>query len=1063
MSLHRAVVRLLAWLIGPLAIGSVVLVIALAIEAQHSVERELQTWSSAVVDVVDHHLSRSRVQLEAIAALPDLDRGALDEVYRFATNVIADTPGTLVVLVREDGQILVNTSVPFGTALPKLWHSDEQPTKTDSQGHTVPIGPPGLPRELFSTGQVAHSNLFFGKNISGPRMAVAIPVKRKDTVPYLLRLTYPAEDLRRLLPSALLPNSARVVLLDRSGTVIATNGVSPYAIEHKLSLPEWSAGVQQVVEPDGTATVATYAKTTGGYTALVSFPSAIAYRTAREAAILWALFAAGTLVLSVLGAARFNRKVAVPLHNLAENALANEPSRSCETTNIHEIDLLSGALRTAAENEKVLREEHIRLVESEKREEAVQAHEAQMRRIFAGLYVSVAVLDTDGRVIELNHLPVQRSDIGRTDVLGKPLWECYCWSYDPAVQHMIRQSVAEACEGADAIRYNVPVRVDNGPLLMVDFQLSPLRHANGEVTQLIACVADVQDRVDAIRSLQVREAEAREFARKLDEQRWLLDAALEATPAGILVSDRRGRLLRANGANQSLWGGTPPEALDDACAGLKGWWSQGHERQGEAVELREWPLSRALRSAKPESSVIDIEPFHSPGVRKTVQVSAAPVLNETGAVVGGVAVQMDITDRVRAEAALREADRHKDEFMATLGHELRNPLGPIRSAIHILRKYPTAEPVQIRAQEVIERQTKHMTHLVDDLLDMARITKGSLRMEQDTVDLQDVAAAAIDAVSPALEAKGVRFLQELEPVPLYVKGDATRLSQALINLLTNACKFTHAGGQVTLRLRSADTAALIEVADDGIGLAPESLERIFGLFVQERPSGAAGNNGLGIGLALSRKLLAMHGGELRATSAGLAKGSTFTARLPLVDEPEKIAVPAIRTRGDHRCSRHRVLVVDDNRDACELLKELLQISGFDVDTAYNGATALAAARKTLHNAFVLDIGLPDMNGYELCRRMRVQVGAVPVIIALTGWGQPEDKKAAKEAGFDTHVTKPADPDVLCTVLESFLKARDRATNHHSRDANLFIKTASRDGIEHPYEDQIQFTGDGNAT
>ena len=256
MSLHQAFVRLLAWLIGPLALGSVVLVIALAIEAQHSVERELQTWSSAVVDVVDHHLSRSRVKLEAIAALPDLDRGALDEVYRFATNVIADTPGTLVVLVRADGQILVNTSRPFGTALPKLWHSDEQPTKTDSQGHTVPIGPRGLPRELFSTGQVAHSNLFFGVNISGPRMAVAIPVKRKDTVPYLLRLSYPVEDLRRLLPSALLPSAARVVLLDRSGTVIATNGVSPYAIEHRLSLPESPVGVQQVVEPDGTATIA---------------------------------------------------------------------------------------------------------------------------------------------------------------------------------------------------------------------------------------------------------------------------------------------------------------------------------------------------------------------------------------------------------------------------------------------------------------------------------------------------------------------------------------------------------------------------------------------------------------------------------------------------------------------------------------------------------------------------------------------------------------------------------------------------------------------------------------
>ncbi len=1052
---------MLVWLIAPLAVGSAILVVALWNQAQAKVEKELQAWSNSNVDVIEHRLSRARVQLEAIAALPDLDRGDLGEVHRFARGVIADNPGTLVVLVRADGQVLINTSVPFGTSLPNLWQAEEQPTKTDQQGHEIPFGPPALPREVFRDGRVTYSDLFLGRNISGPRMAIGIPVRRNGVVLYALRLSYPVDDLSRLLRGAGLPDQARAVLLDRRGTVIANNGISPYAIADKLLLPASRTAVQELLEPDGTTTAAAYGRTSGGYTVLVSFPRAVAYRTAREAAILWALFAAGTLLLSVYGAARLNRRVAEPLQRLAEDALASKPPRVTEISNIHEIDLLAGALRTAAENDTARRKEHIRLIEAEKREEAVEASEKQMRRIFAGLHVSVAVLDTDGRLTELNHLPVQRADIGRSDVLGRLFWDCYSWSYDPAVQRTLRESVAEACQGRDAIRYNMPVRVDEGRFVMVDLQLSPLRHENGAVTQLIACTVDVQDRVDAIKSLQAREAEAREIARKLDEQRWLLDAALEATPAGILVSDRRGRLLRANQANQRLWGGTPPASFDDACAGLKGWWSQGQERQGQAVQPSEWPLSRALKSATPESSVIDIQPFDAPEVRKTVQISAAPVLDEVGTVVGGVAVQMDITDRVRAEVALREADRHKDEFMATLGHELRNPLGPIRSAIHILRKYPTAEPVLNRAQEVIERQTKHMTHLVDDLLDMARITKGSLRMEQETVDLQDVAAAAIEAVSAAFQAKGVRFLQDLAPEPLYVKGDATRLSQALINLLTNACKFTKVGGQVILRLRSENAAALVEVADTGIGLAPDSLERIFGLFVQERPSGAAGNNGLGIGLALSRRLLAMHGGELRAASAGLGKGSTFTARVPLVDEPVEMAVPSIRTRGERRRSRQRVLVVDDNHDAGDLLKELLQISGYDVDTAYNGATALAAAQKTLHNAFVLDIGLPDMNGYELCRRLRVQVGAVPVIIALTGWGQPEDKKAAMEAGFDTHVTKPADPDVLSKALETFLKARERATNHHTHEVSLFIKTTGHDGMGHPSQEQTNAAGDRN--
>ena len=302
-------------------------------------------------------------------------------------------------------------------------------------------------------------------------------------------------------------------------------------------------------------------------------------------------------------------------------------------------------------------------------------------------------------------------------------------------------------------------------------------------------------------------------------------------------------------------------------------------------------------SGQPQSSVIDIEPFQAPGVRKTVHISAAPVLDELGVVMGGVIVQIDITDHMRAEAALRQADRHKDEFMATLGHELRNPLGPIRSAVHILKSRHTDDPVLIRAQEVIERQTKHMTRLVDDLLDVARIRQGAIRMQLELLTLQDVVAAAIETVSPALHATRVRFSQEVAEEPLFVQGDATRLSQALVNLLTNACKFTGAGGQVTLRLRREDTSAIVEVQDSGIGLAPESQDRIFGLFVQEQPSGVAGNSGLGIGLALSRNLLVMHGGSLVAASAGLGKGSTFTARLPLVDAPRSMAVPSIETTG----------------------------------------------------------------------------------------------------------------------------------------------------------------------
>jgi CheY-like chemotaxis protein len=375
--------------------------------------------------------------------------------------------------------------------------------------------------------------------------------------------------------------------------------------------------------------------------------------------------------------------------------------------------------------------------------------------------------------------------------------------------------------------------------------------------------------------------------------------------------------------------------------------------------------------------------------------------------------------------------------MATLGHELRNPLGPIRSSIHILKSRHTADPVLVRAQDVIQRQTEHMTRLVDDMLDVARITQGSIRMQQELVMLQDVVAAAVESVSPALHATRVRFSQEFADEPLFVQGDATRLSQALINVLTNACKFTNAGGRVILRLRRENAVAVIEVEDSGIGLAPESQDRIFGLYAQEQPSGAAGNSGLGIGLALSRNLLVMHGGTLVAASAGLGKGSTFTARLPLVEAPRSMAVPAVETQQNQPGRRYRLLVVDDNRDGCDTMKELLEISGFEVRPAYDGATALAAVQMATPDALVLDIGLPDMNGYELCRRIRGQVGAAPVIIALTGWGQSQDKKAAEDAGFDAHITKPADPNSLCRMLFKYLEERD--TQHAQRMSNSRLR------------------------
>ena len=627
MSLHRAVMLLLAWVIAPLAVGSSLLLLAVWTDEQDKVEQELQEWSRSVVHAVELHVGHQRSQLEAIAALPAMESGQLNAIYRFARDVVADHPETLVTLVGSDGQLLVNTAVPFGSPLPNLWKLEERQREATWQGHSIPLSSQGLTREVFRTGSTGYSGLYFGLNVKGPRMAVAVPVRRNGKVLYALSLSYPADDLNKLLVSAGLPRHARAVLLDQKGTVLASNHISTYTVAQKVPVPPTSAALQESVEPDGMPTASVHAKTSAGYTVLVSLPKAIAYRTARLVTIWWGFVSAAGFMLSMLGAATLNSRLAEPLRQLAEGALAGEKQHSTDSSNIHEIDLLAGALRAAAGKDELQRQEHIRRIEAEKKEEAVAASEAQIRRVFAAVHVSVAVLDPDGRLLEMNHAPTQRTASTHSAVPGQLIWDCYCWSYDPTVQQMVRESVAEARQGREAIRYNVPVRLDDGGLVMVDFQLSPLTDEHGVITRLIACAVDVQDRVDAIRTLQIRATEARETASKLDEQRWLLDAALEVTPAGILVSDGNGRLLRANQANQRLWGGAPLSASVDEFAAWKGWWAQGHERQGEAVQPREWPLSRALRSGNPESSVIEIEPFDAPGVRKTVQVSAAPVLD----------------------------------------------------------------------------------------------------------------------------------------------------------------------------------------------------------------------------------------------------------------------------------------------------------------------------------------------------------------------------------------------------------------------------------------------------
>ena len=377
-------------------------------------------------------------------------------------------------------------------------------------------------------------------------------------------------------------------------------------------------------------------------------------------------------------------------------------------------------------------------------------------------------------------------------------------------------------------------------------------------------------------------------------------------------------------------------------------------------------------------------------------------------------IRQHLVERARAEESLRLADQRKDEFLATLGHELRNPLAPLMTAVQLLKATGAKDPVAARVSAVMDRQINHLARLVNDLLEVSRITRGLIEVQREPVDLALVVHSALDTSRPALDAAGHELSVELPPEPVTLHGDAVRLTQVFANLLTNAAKYTNAGGQISIRVQRAGDRAIVSVRDNGIGIAPDQLASVFDMFTQVDRSNRRAQGGLGIGLTLVRSLVEMHGGRVEARSRGLGLGSEFVVDLPVV------AGRALASGGPktpEKFPRRRVLIVDDNCDAAETLGELLSTLGVTVSVAHSGRAALAMLESFGPDAVLLDIGMPEMDGYEVARRIRsTPAHADLLLIALTGWGQEHDQRRSHAAGFNHHVVKPPDLDRLRSLL-----------------------------------------------
>lgn len=475
----------------------------------------------------------------------------------------------------------------------------------------------------------------------------------------------------------------------------------------------------------------------------------------------------------------------------------------------------------------------------------------------------------------------------------------------------------------------------------------------------------------------------------------------DAVPDLILILDNQHRVVRANKAMAQRMGCSPEDLIGQTCHQVV------HDSHTPPVFC---PHSRLLANGAEHAVEIYDERLGG-----TFLVSVSPIHGPGGTIMGSVHVARDISEQKRAESLAVEAVRQRDQFLAMLSHELRNPLGAILSAACVVKRMPAQSGPFSEALAVIERQAQQMSSLLDDLLDVSRVMQGKISMEQQNVDLTGVATDAVAAVRSSLDARNQQLVLESPIQPLYVRGDPTRLQQIQVNLLMNAVKFTPRGGRISLRLQREDHDAVLSVEDNGTGIACDMLESVFELFVQADTTLHRERGGLGIGLTLVRMLVKMHGGHVTAHSAGLGQGSQFVVRLPLLAEAAEPPHAAAPTAPSAVLSR--VLIVEDNADVRSMLHTLLTLEGHDVQEAANGSQGLGWLTSGSFDVALIDIGLPGIDGYEVARRARASCGErCPRLVALTGYGRASDRAAVKAAGFDDHLVKPCNPEDLLRVL-----------------------------------------------
>jgi PAS domain S-box-containing protein len=636
------------------------------------------------------------------------------------------------------------------------------------------------------------------------------------------------------------------------------------------------------------------------------------------------------------------------------------------------------------------------ITERKQAENKLRASEDRFRTLFESVPVAVYSCNAASEIQEFNRRAVELW--GREPAAGDTD-ERFCGSFklfrpDGSFMPHEQGPVAEVLAGKIPAVHDAEMLIErpDGSRVTVVVNIRPLRNRHGAVMGAINCFYDITERKRAERALRESETRFRQLADAMPQIVWA------ARPDGY-IDYYNERWYEYTGF---------PE-----CYGQESWEPILHP---DDVQRCVETYFGCIRAGEPYQIEYRFKDRFKGGYRWFMG-RALPIKNGEGRIVRWFGTCTDIDDVKQAEESLKEVDRHKNEFLAMLAHELRNPLAPILNALQFLGLKRPADPDTQWGQDLIERQVRHLSRLVDDLLNVARISQGKIKLQTEPADLAAVVRQAIEISRPLIDARKHRLAVSLPRQILPVEGDPVRLAQVVSNLLNNAAKYTEDSGRIDLSVEQNAAEAVIRVRDTGIGMAPAVLPHIFEIFTQAQGSASRSEGGLGIGLSLVDNLVKMHGGTVQAFSGGIGKGSEFIVRLPLLQEPFQPTLATGPEGEKRRTPPRRILVVDDNKDAAESLAVLLRLVGHEVRMAHSGPAALAAAQEQAPDVVLLDIGLPNMDGLEAARRLRQDLGLTNVLlVAMTGYGQGDIRSRIQEAGFNAHFVKPVDLDALQELL-----------------------------------------------